>query len=178
MANAYADRSALRSARPPEDVRTKLGRRRARSSARRGGLHVSAGGARSLRGSRRSTKKVRDFLSVRNRHGERARAADEDSKAGVHVTTRSFAPECQPDIGRSAIGRLAREPKRNQSLEENAGARRRSARDCAIRPARDVVGAAAYSFPGAVFPFSVSARQSTIALFRIVGWHSGQKNAS
>jgi formamidopyrimidine-DNA glycosylase len=48
--------------------------------------------------------KVRDFLKVRNRHGEAcARCGAKIRKAGVHGHDAFFCPECQPDGRGSAI---------------------------------------------------------------------------
>ena len=48
--------------------------------------------------------KVRDFLKVRNRHGEAcARCGAKIRKAGVHGHDAFFCPECQPDARGSAI---------------------------------------------------------------------------
>jgi formamidopyrimidine-DNA glycosylase len=49
-------------------------------------------------------EKVRDFLKVRNRHGEACpRCGAKIRKAGVHGHDAFFCPECQPDGRKSAI---------------------------------------------------------------------------
>ena len=49
-------------------------------------------------------EKVRDFLKVRNRHGEPCpRCGAKIRKAGVHGHDAFFCPECQPDVRGSAI---------------------------------------------------------------------------
>jgi formamidopyrimidine-DNA glycosylase len=49
-------------------------------------------------------EKIRDFLKVRNRHGDKCpRCGTTIRKAGVHGHDAFFCPECQPDDRKSAI---------------------------------------------------------------------------